>query len=96
MPIDKVMMIFPRSHVWDWILEHAKTLTSSDHISENIVNQDLRFLHSLLRFRIHVVESSTSKASYKTIYSENSKMTCLKQWNPRIKSYDTKRYETKS
>ena len=39
----KVMMIFPRSSVWNVIRESAKTLTSSDHISENIVKQALKF-----------------------------------------------------
>jgi len=37
------MTSFPRSHVLDLILEHEKTLTSSDNISENIANQDLKF-----------------------------------------------------
>ena len=43
----KVMMIFPRSPNWDEIMEPAKTLTSTDHISENIANKDLKFLHKV-------------------------------------------------
>ena len=29
------------------IWEPKKTLTSTDHISENIVNQDMKFLHNV-------------------------------------------------
>ena len=43
MPRANVMMIFPRSHVWNLIRGSAKTLTSSDYISENIPSQDLKF-----------------------------------------------------
>ena len=38
----KVMMMFPRSPVWNVIQESEKTLTSSDHIFENIARQDLK------------------------------------------------------
>jgi len=47
MPETKVMMIFPRSPIWDGILEPTETLTSPDHISENVANQDLKFLHEV-------------------------------------------------
>ena len=40
---EKVMMIFPRSPVWDIIREFAKTLTSLNHILKNIARQDLKF-----------------------------------------------------
>ena len=43
------MTIFPRSPLLDEIREPAKTLTSTDHISETIVNQDLKFLHEVPR-----------------------------------------------
>lgn len=38
---------FPRSPIWDWILDPAKTLNSSDHISENIVNQYFKLVHNI-------------------------------------------------
>ena len=38
-----VMNIFPRSPLWDEIREPEKSLTSTDHISENIANQALKF-----------------------------------------------------
>jgi len=40
---EKVMTIFPRSHVWDVIWEPIETLNVLDSISENIVKQDLKF-----------------------------------------------------
>ena len=40
---EKVMTILPRSPVWDVIREPAKTLTSLDHISENIARKYLKF-----------------------------------------------------
>jgi len=40
---EKVMMIFPRSPILDVIQEPAKTLTFLDHISVNIVRQDMKF-----------------------------------------------------
>ena len=40
---EKVIMIFPRWLVWNVICGSAKSLTSSDHISENIARQDLKF-----------------------------------------------------
>ena len=43
----KVMMIFPRSLVWDEIMEPTKNLTSIDHISTNIVKKVLKFLHEV-------------------------------------------------
>ncbi len=39
----KVMTIFPRSPIWNVIQEFEKTLTSSYHISPNIVRQTLKF-----------------------------------------------------
>lgn len=39
----KAMTIFPRSPIWNVIQESAKTLTSSDHISANVVRQALKF-----------------------------------------------------
>ena len=47
---EKVMMIFPRSPIWYGIMEPAKTLTSLDHISENIVNQDLKFIYEVHQY----------------------------------------------
>ena len=41
------MTIFPRSPLLDEIRESAKTLTWTDHISENIANQDLKFLQDV-------------------------------------------------
>ena len=41
------MTIFPRSLIWDEIREPPKTLTSTGHISENVVNQDLKFGHDV-------------------------------------------------
>ena len=40
----EVMMIFLWSPISDEILEREKTITSTNHISENIGNQDLKFL----------------------------------------------------
>ena len=40
---ERVMNIFPRSPLWDEIWEPENDLTSTDHISENIMNQDLKF-----------------------------------------------------
>jgi len=39
----KFMTIFQRSHVWNVIWVSAKTLTSSDYISDNIVRKSLKF-----------------------------------------------------
>ena len=41
----QVMTIFPRPLVWDEILDPAKILNSSNHISKNIAKQDLKFVH---------------------------------------------------
>ena len=43
---EKFMMIFPRSLVWDGILQPTKTLISLDHISKAIARQDLKFRHT--------------------------------------------------
>jgi len=40
---EKVMMIFPRSPVWNVIQESAKRPTSADHISVIIVRKALKF-----------------------------------------------------
>ena len=40
---EKFMTFFPRSPAWNVIPESRKTLTSLDHISENIAKQDLKF-----------------------------------------------------
>ena len=42
--LERVMMIFPSSPLWDEIREPKKNLNSTDHISENSVNQDLKYL----------------------------------------------------
>ena len=44
---EKVMMIFLRSPIWHGIREPKKTLTSLDHISENVVNQDVKFSQNI-------------------------------------------------
>ena len=44
---ERVMKIFPRSPLWDEIQEPKKALPSTDHISENIVNQAKKFLNEL-------------------------------------------------
>ena len=44
---EKVMMISWTSPVWHGIWDPTKTLTSSDHISKNIANQDLKFDHEV-------------------------------------------------
>lgn len=41
------MIIFPTSPVFHGIQDLAKTLTSSDRIYENVVNQDLKFGHEV-------------------------------------------------
>lgn len=43
----KVVTLFSKSHVLHGIQELANTLTSSDNISENIVNEDLKFNHKV-------------------------------------------------
>ena len=43
----KIMTIFPRSPIWNVIRESTKTLTSLDHIFENIANQDMKFFHAV-------------------------------------------------
>ena len=45
---ERVMTIFPWSPLSDEIREPGKTLTSTNHISENIANHDLKFLHEIL------------------------------------------------
>ena len=40
---EKVMMIFPRSPIWNVIQESAKRPTSLDHISTNIAQKSLKF-----------------------------------------------------
>ena len=40
---NKVMTMLPRSPVWNVIRESTKMLNSSNHISENIERQDLKF-----------------------------------------------------
>ena len=92
----KFMTIFPKSPVWNVIRESTKTLTSSNHISANIVRQALK-----LRPKVQNDFSSNfffvaSEMSQNKSYSENSTMTCLEQWNPRIQSSNTKCYETNS
>ena len=44
---ERVMMILPMSLLLDEFQEPAKTLTSTDHISENIGHIDLKFLQEL-------------------------------------------------
>ena len=91
------MTIFPRSPLQDEIREPEKTLTSTDHIFANIVNQDLKFLHEVLQdFFANGFFSLASEPSQKKSYSENATMTCLKQRNHRIQSSETKCYETSS
>jgi len=41
------MAILPRPPIWDWILEHIETLTSSENMSENITKQDLKHLQEV-------------------------------------------------
>ena len=93
---ENVLVKIPRLPVLDEILELAKTLTSSDHISEKIARQDLKFRP---RFRDILSQMGfflVSEMSQKKIYRENATMTCLEQRNPRIQSSDTKCQETSS
>jgi len=74
----KVMTIFPRLPVWNVIWESAKTLTSSDHISENIARQTLKFRPKFQNnFSLNGIFFLASETPQKKSYSENSIMTCL-------------------
>ena len=93
----KVMTIFPRSPVLSVIQESAKRRTSSDHISENIPQNALKFGPKVQNnfgsngFCFYLLKHRIKKS-----YSEHSTMTCLEQRNPRIQSFNTKCYETSS
>lgn len=92
----KVMIIFPRSPIWNVIQGSAKTLTSSDYIFKNIARQTLKFRPEIKRDFVSNGFFLASEMSQKKSYRENSTMTYLEQRNPRIQSFDTKCYETNS
>ena len=60
------MTILPRSPIWGEILEYEKTLTSLDHISENIVN---KIWNSYMKF-IRVSNPHGKKFSFETFVEE--------------------------
>ena len=91
---EKVMTIFPRSPVWNVIQESAKRPTSSDHIFANIVQKALKFGPEVKCAFVSNGFFFASETLQEKIYSENSTMTYYEQRNPRIQSFDTKRYET--
>ena len=82
--------------VLDEIRELAKTLTSSDNISENIVRQDLKFGQEVQIDSISNGFFLAFEPLQRKRYSKNSTMTCLEQRNLRIQGSDIKCYETSS
>ena len=93
---EKVMTIFPRSPVLNVIQESAKIPTSSDHISENIMKNALKFGTKVQHnFFSNGFFFQLLKCRRKN-YSEHATMACLEHPNPRIQSSDTKCYETSS
>jgi len=93
---EKVMMIFPRSPVWNVIQDSRKRPTSSDHISANIAQKALKFGPEVQCDFVSNGFFFASGTSQKKSYSENATMTYLEQRNPRIQSSDTKCYEINS
>jgi len=94
---EKFMTIFPKSPVWNIIQESAKKSTSSDHISANIARKALKFGPKVqCNFFSNGFFFRFWNIAKKKSYSENSMMTYLEQWNPRIQSSDTKCNETSS
>jgi len=75
---EKVMMIFPKSPVWNVIQESTKIPTSSNHISANIALKDLKFR---LEIQCNFFSNGFSFLSFRNVakksYSENATMTCL-------------------